>query len=51
MVEEVGTNDPRRRAYKLTPFGKTVARAEAERLESLVDAARASRLLTRKAER
>ena len=51
MVEEVATDDPRRRAYKLTPFGKTVARAEAERLESLVDAARATRLLTRKAER
>ena len=51
MVDEVATDDPRRRAYKLTPFGKTVARAEAERLESLVDAARATRLLTRKAER
>jgi DNA-binding PadR family transcriptional regulator len=51
MVEEVATDDPRRRAYKLTAFGKTVARAEAVRLESLVDAARATRLLTRKAER
>ena len=51
MVEEVAADDPRRRAYKLTAFGKTVARAEAERLESLVDAARASRLLGRKAER
>lgn len=51
MVEEVATDDPRRRAYKLTSFGKTVARAEAERLESLVDAARTTRLLTRKADR
>lgn len=51
MVDEVATDDPRRRAYKLTPFGKTVAKAEAARLEALVDAARATRLLTRKAER
>ena len=51
MVDEVATDDPRRRAYKLTPFGKTVAKAEAARLESLVDAARATRLLARKAER
>jgi DNA-binding PadR family transcriptional regulator len=51
MVDEVATDDPRRRAYKLTAFGKSVARAEAERLESLVDAARVTRLLARKAER
>ena len=51
MIEEVGALDPRRRAYRLTSFGRTVARAEAERLESLVDAARSSRLLARKAER
>jgi DNA-binding PadR family transcriptional regulator len=47
MVAEVATDDPRRRAYRLTPFGLAVARAEAERLESLVDAARDSRLLRR----
>lgn len=47
MVTEVATDDPRRRAYRLTAFGLAVARAEAERLESLVDAARDSRLLRR----
>ena len=51
MVEEVKASDPRRREYRLTPFGKQVARAEAERLEALVEAARSTRLLTRKAER
>ena len=50
MVQEVRTPDPRRRAYHLTPFGRAVARAEAERLESLVENARSTRLLTRKAE-
>jgi len=50
MIAEVPAADPRRRAYRLTPFGRLVARAEAERLESLVDAARSSRLLGRKAE-
>jgi DNA-binding PadR family transcriptional regulator len=50
MVEEVAAADPRRRAYKLTAFGQVVARAEAERLESLVEAARFSQLLARKAE-
>ena len=51
MIDEVDASDPRRRAYRLTAFGRLVARAEAERLESLVEAARSSRLLTRKAER
>jgi DNA-binding PadR family transcriptional regulator len=51
MIAEVDTPDPRRRAYRLTPFGTLVARAEAERLESLVDAARSTRLLGRRAER
>jgi DNA-binding PadR family transcriptional regulator len=50
MVTEVAAPDPRRRAYRLTAFGRAVARAEAERLEALVDAARDSRLL-RRAER
>lgn len=35
----------RRRPYKLTPFGRQVARAEAVRLEQLVSAARGARLL------
>ena len=35
----------RRRPYKLTPFGRQVARAEALRLEQLVTAARGVRLL------
>lgn len=37
--------DERRRPYKLTPFGRQVARAEALRLEQLVSAARGVRLL------
>lgn len=45
LVTEVRAADPRRRAYRLTPFGRDVARAEAERLESLVAEARQSRLL------
>jgi DNA-binding PadR family transcriptional regulator len=35
----------RRRPYKLTPFGRQLARAEAVRLEQLVTAARGVRLL------
>ena len=35
----------RRRPYKLTPFGRQVARAEALRLEQMVTAARGVRLL------
>lgn len=35
----------RRRPYKLTPFGRQVAKAEAMRLEELVTAARGVRLL------
>lgn len=35
----------RRRPYKLTPFGRQVAKAEALRLEQLVAAARTVRLL------
>ena len=43
-----GDGDERRRAYKLTPFGRQVARAEATRLEQLVSAARGVRLLPEK---
>jgi DNA-binding PadR family transcriptional regulator len=38
----------RRRPYRLTPFGRQVARAEAERLQGLVAAARGVRLLPEK---
>ena len=38
----------RRRPYKLTAFGRQVARAEAARLEQLVSAARGVRLLPEK---
>jgi DNA-binding PadR family transcriptional regulator len=45
IVESVlGTTD-RRQAYRLTPFGRRVALAEAERLRELVQAALIKRLL------
>jgi DNA-binding PadR family transcriptional regulator len=40
-------DDERRRYYRLTPLGRRVASAEAERLARLVRAARAHRLLSR----
>jgi len=40
-------DDERRRYYRLTPLGRRIAAAEAQRLARLVSAARASRLLTR----
>ena len=40
-------DDERRRYYRLTPVGRRVATAEAERLARLVSAARAHRLLSR----
>ena len=40
-------DDERRRYYRLTGFGRRVASAEAERLNGLVEAARAKRLLSR----
>ncbi len=51
LIEESGErpdpalDDERRRYYRLTAFGRRVARAEAERLAQLVDMARAKRLL------
>jgi DNA-binding PadR family transcriptional regulator len=39
------TDDERRRYYRLTARGVAVARAEAKRLEALVDAARTRKLL------
>lgn len=52
LIEELDarpdpSTDERRRYYRLTEFGKDVAEAEAERLESQVQAARALRLLRR----
>jgi DNA-binding PadR family transcriptional regulator len=44
-------DDDRRRYYRLTPRGLAAARHEAERLETLIDAARQRGLLTRKAKR
>jgi DNA-binding PadR family transcriptional regulator len=40
-------DDERRRYYRLTPLGRRVAAAEADRLSRLVSAARACRLLSR----
>lgn len=42
-------DDERRRYYRLTAFGRTVARAEANRLHDLVRLARASGFHTKKA--
>ena len=39
------SDDERRRYYRLTPFGRKVAAAEAQRLRSLVRLAEAARLL------
>jgi DNA-binding PadR family transcriptional regulator len=40
-------DDPRRRYYRLTPFGRKVVAAETERLERMVSVARATRSLRR----
>jgi DNA-binding PadR family transcriptional regulator len=37
--------DPRRKYYRITPAGRAVVTAEAERLQRLVDAARQRRIL------
>lgn len=42
-------DDERRRYYRITPFGRSVAMAEARRLERLVTLARKSGLTPRKA--
>lgn len=42
-------DDERRRYYRITPFGRAVARAEAERLSQLVKLARASGFVTGRA--
>jgi DNA-binding PadR family transcriptional regulator len=40
-------DDERRRYYRLTPFGREVARAEANRMERMLDMARAKRLIAK----
>lgn len=46
LIQSAGDEDgERRRHYTLTKLGRAVLQAEAERLESLVDAARARRVL------
>lgn len=53
LIEESGDrpdpafDDERRRYYRLTDFGYRVARAESERLVSLLKSARAKKLLSR----
>jgi DNA-binding PadR family transcriptional regulator len=42
-------DDERRRYYRITPFGRTVARAETARLKKLLNLARAGGFLPRKA--
>jgi DNA-binding PadR family transcriptional regulator len=44
--ESAAGSDHRRTAYRLTPFGRKVALAEAERLRDLVKSAHAKKLLT-----
>jgi DNA-binding PadR family transcriptional regulator len=44
--ESAGASTDRRRAYRLTPFGRRVALAEAERLRNMVLAAHGKRLLS-----
>jgi DNA-binding PadR family transcriptional regulator len=44
-VAHHGNEDPRRRNYRLTPWGRAIAAAEAARLAELVRVARSRRLL------
>ena len=39
------TDDERRRYYRITPFGRRVVAAEAQRLQELVEVARGERLI------
>jgi DNA-binding PadR family transcriptional regulator len=45
--EDPGINSERRRYYRITPQGRVAAKAEAERLQALVQAACAKSLLKR----
>ena len=47
LVREQRTDDPRRRSYELTPFGRDVAKAEAARLEQTLAIARKKMLFRR----
>jgi DNA-binding PadR family transcriptional regulator len=50
LVSEVpgaDEDDERRRVYRLTPFGRAVAKAEARRLAQMVELARAAGFVTR----
>ena len=55
LIEETGErpapdeDDERRRYYRITPFGRAVARAEAQRLADLVRLARASGFVPKRA--
>ena len=57
LIEEIDPNpkdesfDARRRTYRPTPYGAAVARAEAERLRSLVETAVDHGLLKKRAKR
>ncbi len=44
-TEGPASADRRRRYYRITPFGRTVLRAESERLELMVELARRARVL------
>jgi DNA-binding PadR family transcriptional regulator len=44
-LADTGANAERRRYFRLTPFGRDAARAEARRLEGLVAESRAKRML------
>jgi DNA-binding PadR family transcriptional regulator len=43
--KDAGKNDERRRYYEMTPLGRRVVQAEAERLDNAVTAAKSRRLL------
>jgi DNA-binding PadR family transcriptional regulator len=47
LVREQRADDPRRRSYELTPFGREVAKAEAARLEQTLAIARKKTLFRR----
>jgi DNA-binding PadR family transcriptional regulator len=50
IQEDAEAADDQRRVFRVTPFGRAVARAEAQRLEALVASARAHLLLPSRAE-
>src|ERR1700741_2283272 len=47
LVREQRADDPRRRSYELTPFGREAAKAEASRLEQTLAIARKKTLFRR----